>query len=341
MKFLEVEFEESLIAEIAEDGRVLVGTTAFEPTYILKSDSEAYGIEFARWKSEEWLPPKLEKLVEILAVGNNRNRFADLLELTMLKKVVPFIGSGMSASSNMPMWTGFLWELQALSTLNALELEALLDAGQYEDAASALIAHMPNRLFDEKLEQTFRARQINSVSGAVKFLPRIFDSTIVTTNYDNILELIYQEMEIQFDAILCGKRIEDHPEFRGNNHGDLKRPGTRVLTMPEYEECYRDGSIFKAELSFMYQKNSLLFLGCSLQNDRTVSLLAEVALRDQLMPRHYTFLALPQTAEDKIAREHFLTERGIFPIWYPVQDKNHDEPIEALLVGLMEGMGRL
>ncbi len=348
MKFLQAEFEQDLLAEIDDSGAIRIGESLFSPVDILSSDQEAYENELTLWRSEVWLPPKLEKLKKILELENNQHRFADLLELLLRNKVVPFVGSGMSASSSMPMWTKFLWQLQTQSTLAATDLQAMIDAGNYEDAASALIANMPNPLFNEKLEQTFRARQLDNVVGAVKYLPRIFASTVVTTNYDNILELVFQDLEIEFDEILFGKRIEDHSEFRRNEqrcllklHGDFRRPSTRVLTKPEYDSCYQEGSAFKAELSLIYQANSLLFLGCSLQNDRTVSLLAEVASRDPTMPRHYAFLASPDTPEDRIRREHFLTDRKIFPIWYPVLEHNHDEPIEALLIGLMQGLGKI
>ena len=51
------------------------------------------------------------------------------------------------------------------------------------------------------------------------------------------------------------------------------------------------------------------------------------------MPKHYAFLAKPRTDADRIGRENFLTERGIYPIWYELP---HNEAIVALLDGLQE-----
>ena len=75
----------------------------------------------------------------------------------------------------------------------------------------------------------------------------------------------------------------------------------------------------------------MLFLGCSLGRDRTVGLIEEVSRTDAHMPNHYAFLQKPTSESDLIDREDFLTERGIFPIWY---DLPHDDAIMALLDGL-------
>jgi hypothetical protein len=51
------------------------------------------------------------------------------------------------------------------------------------------------------------------------------------------------------------------------------------------------------------------------------------------MPKHYCFLEVPSSQGQRIARENFLTERGIYPIWY---SPPHDDALTALLDGLMQ-----
>ena len=51
------------------------------------------------------------------------------------------------------------------------------------------------------------------------------------------------------------------------------------------------------------------------------------------MPKHYAFLVKPSDNGERIERENFLTERGIYPIWY---DLPHDEALMALLEGLYD-----
>ena len=50
------------------------------------------------------------------------------------------------------------------------------------------------------------------------------------------------------------------------------------------------------------------------------------------MPKHFALLPLPVSDPARVGR-NFLTERGIYPIWY---DAPHDESIRALLAGLLD-----
>jgi hypothetical protein len=70
--------------------------------------------------------------------------------------------------------------------------------------------------------------------------------------------------------------------------------------------------------------------------DRTLGLIAEVALSDSRMPRHFALLSLPDSDLARVDRENFLSARGIYPIWY---DGPHDESIQALLAGLLDVAG--
>jgi hypothetical protein len=62
-----------------------------------------------------------------------------------------------------------------------------------------------------------------------------------------------------------------------------------------------------------------------------------VALREHVeevghenLPRHYAFLAAPDSEQARIARQQELVDFHIYPIWYP--KGMHDESISALLL---------
>ncbi len=60
---------------------------------------------------------------------------------------------------------------------------------------------------------------------------------------------------------------------------------------------------------------------------------------DPDVPRHFAFMKYPDEAT-RVAREHFLTERSIFPIWYECETDNcHDECVEALVVKILYDLG--
>lgn len=121
-------------------------------------------------------------------------------------------------------------------------------------------------------------------------------------------------------------------------HGDCKSREGRILSVAEYEESYAPGAPIFEELSGIYRNQSILCLGCSMNGDRTVTLLGKIAEMDEGIPKHYAFLKHPDDEAILLEREHFLTECDIFPIWY---NGDHDESLTALLVGLARHKGAI
>ena len=204
---------------------------------------------------------------------------------------------------------------------------------------------MPMRLFDERIEHDLRIDDPENICGAVIFLPGLFDKLVLTTNLDDLVERMYERRGKQFSHILAGHKIGEYRKVKATServllkfHGDCRARDGRVLGKTEYEEAYANGSPVREELTTIYRTHSLLFLGCSLGPDRTIGLLAEVAKLDLGMPKHYAFLQQPNNDSVLQKRERFLTDRGIFPIWYP---GDHDESIQAFFVGMLRHMRRL
>ncbi len=106
-----------------------------------------------------------------------------------------------------------------------------------------------------------------------------------------------------------------------------------MLGVKEYIDAYGPGGGSREALSLIYRTRSLLWLGCSLSIDRTVSLAGELANLDGQMPRHFALLQQPSDKASWLVREKELTARQIFPIWY---DGDHDDCIETLLVGILD-----
>jgi hypothetical protein len=231
------------------------------------------------------------------------------------------------------------------SSMQAKELEDLLSKWAYEEAAERLAAAMPGRLFDERIEHDLRIDDPDDICGAVVFLPELFNKLVLTTNLDDLLERMYELRDRRFSHVLSGCAIGGYRKAKAGSerillkfHGDCRSRDGRVLGTTEYDKAYANGSPVREELTTIYRTHSILCLGCSLNPDRTVALLAEVAKLDPGMPKHYAFLQHPNDADTLLEREHFLTDRDVFPIWYP---DDHDESIQALFVGMMQHMGRL
>ena len=268
----------------------------------------------------------------------NGNRYLDLTEAVKRQQVVPFVGSGMSVPSGLPTWAEFLMQTGEYAQCDPLELDQLIRSSSFEEAADLLSRSMNPTLFAERVEHNLRINDPSAINGAVCLLPNLFPDLVLTTNLDNVLEHIYQLCDVPFSYTLSGRKLTDYQLLRNpaerfliKLHGDHKNQEGRVLLSSEYDEAYAENSQVREEVTLLYRQNSLLFLGCSLGPDRTVRLIHEVARSDGNRPRHYAFLEAPDGNIDRIAREDFLTARGIFPIWY---DLPHDEAIIALLDGL-------
>jgi hypothetical protein len=345
MDFLHSLFDEQLEVQVDTTGNVVIGDAVFPPVVILRADRAAYDDEFSRWLSERWLPEQEDILEGILAVHANRKRFADLCAALHGDYLIPLVGSGMSTPSGLPAWSEFLRTIRQYSSMNEEDLEELLSRWDYEEAAEQLASSMPAKLFDERIEHDLRIDNPEEICGAVVLLPELFDKLVITTNLDDLLERMYDGRGRRFSHILCGRSIAGYRRVKASSerillklHGDCRTRDGRVLGKTEYEQAYVTGSPLREELTTIYRNQSLLCLGCSLNPDRTVELFAEVAAADSGIPRHYAFLQHPNDDDRLREREHFLTERDVFPIWYP---GTHDESIQALLVGMMRHLGKL
>ncbi len=324
-----------------------VGRFGYTGADILKLAGEAaYKQAFGDWIWEEWLPTRRDRKDELLKLDSNEARFNELKKMIASGGAIPFVGSGMSAPTGMPIWGQFLRDTcKRTKGFTVRQLEACLTAGNFEEAASRIFGAMPPQLFNECFELNFTIKADQTIDGAVRLLPLLFESIVITTNFDAILEDVYTESEKTFQAILHGMDVGD---FRKRTvlgsrcllklHGNYNASHGRVLLKDEYDDFYLPASNGRKEHSLIFHRGGMLFLGCSLLLDRTMILLKEVADADKNMPRHYAFLQRPKTAKKIVEREHFLTERNIFPIWY---DGDHSTDVEALLVGLLEDLKKL
>lgn len=79
-----------------------------------------------------------------------------------------------------------------------------------------------------------------------------------------------------------------------------------------------------------YTENSLLFLGCSLHNDRTLRVfqVTKTGAGDHSFPQHFAFEQVPEKLQDLQTRNSELLRWGITPIWFP---KGQYDKVESLL----------
>lgn len=338
MEYLRNEFDRDL----NEEGSVVIAQNSFLRDQILRGlDYTAYEEAFVEWCGQQH-SQKCERADEILSLFDNEGRFFKLKEIFARGAVTPFVGAGLSMPSGYPGWTKFLTNLVSETRIDKTEFAEMISNGQYEESAEMLVADLPEGSFLEQVENAFGiSRQI---SGCIQKLPHLFKSAVITTNFDTLLERIYQDSEAcdGFEEILLAGDAIDLPKTLGSGkralvklHGDASKSRYRVLTKSEYDRHYGTGGTLEAVIEAI-SNQTLLFMGCSLSVDRTLSNLTSIVRRKGIenIPKHYAFLKLDEP-EKRLERRDQLAACNIHPIWYT---DDHDECLEALLEKLGAGV---
>lgn len=337
MEFWRPKYHEYLNAE----GDVEIVGSAFQRSRILKElEPETYQLSFEDW-TEERKSNLRDVANQVLSTHDNAHRFEALTKAWASQNVVPFLGAGLSMPSGYPGWTSFLWSLQGESHVNAAELESLLDAGDYEGAAQLIHDDLGPALFNKQLQECFD--RSCPVTGAINLFPLVFpDSSVVTTNFDKLLESAFSGQSQGFDQVIFGSNLGEALRILSAGgryllklHGSCETVANRVLLRDEYDQAYGDAGVVERFFSRFLFGKSLLFVGCSLMTDRTLRTMEQVVAAEgaHTLPQHYALLEL-KDGVDRVERKKALAKANIFPIWYP--EGEHDESIEALLLALME-----
>ena len=300
-------------------------------------DNLSYDDEFEQWK--------IKNKKELLNINASRDNFNQLVRIIQKGKVVPFIGSGLSAPMGLPTWAKYLLDLSSELSIKE-EISDYINKSEFEEVAQFISEKMGATNFNSRVDSKFVSIS-QKIKGIISSLPKLSNGTIVTTNFDSLLEEVYSNAGIRLEVIYGKEDKEFHRSFaKGDDyllklHGSIKDTNSRVFTKSEYESAYLDASRnidfqkpLPENLSKIYKNATLLFLGCSLENDRTMQLFKSIMEHEdeRKIPRHYAFLSSPEKLEDLIEKEKFLTEHMIFPIWYPKGEYEIlDNMIELLL----------
>ena len=254
--------------------------------------------------------------------------------------VVPFVGAGLSAPYGYPLWDKFLRDV-AKGEAVADEVEDHLKALEYEEAAGLLQARMKSR-FQDRVQFYFGDKRLKDLTyrGAVTQVPHVTTGLVITTNFDRLLENVFDHCGCSFQVRAWQDKVDAVIGSASENsrmllklHGDWEFPSERVLTLAEYEKHYGSskGKIdFELAIPQVLDQlviRPMLFLGCSLKQDRTGSIIAQLAARKPRM-RHYAIVEYPESPASFEQRRDELERMHIRPIWYPY--KKH-EKIEQVL----------
>jgi hypothetical protein len=277
----------------------------------------------------------------------NLESFEDLKRSCQRGFVIPFVGAGMSKSAGCPDWGEYLLKLCREAALDPQAMRVRFEEnGDYEGAMNDIVTALGVHRFNRDFERGFKTP--DDITGAVTLLPKLFDSCAITTNFDRVLERVYERDAKGFIEKVMGRgqtgaffrAIPAGDRYLLKLHGNLDNPAERILNRAEYDAAYgNDGNIhfelpLPKLLKRLFTSYSFLFLGCSLSTDRTVQTFMGVAQHEgpDNLPHHYALLACPTNTTKKVAIERRLAEAHITPLWYPEGEHQHVEQILELIL---------
>lgn len=285
--------------------------------------------------SESWFQ---EQLGDDHWFQRNVDHFIQLADLMAAGAVVPFVGAGISASAGFSSWKEHLRHQGKTAHIAAERIEELLAAGAYETVLEEIEAIRGREVFINEIRDEFSRNP--TIPDVVWRISELFTDTVITTNYDRLLEQSFETGEAGKVQVINGLNALEQPDPKKITviklHGDIREPQRCILSKNQYDEAYGNGSLnlhkpIPKLLAYHYKNSSLLFLGCSLSNDRTVQVFRKI--REDMgeeaeIKQHFSIEQAPDTLDEIAQRNAELAKLGITPIWF---EKERYELVESLL----------
>jgi NAD-dependent SIR2 family protein deacetylase len=272
-------------------------------------------------------------------VKKNQSRLFQMLDLMYKKQVVPFIGAGISVDGGFPTWKEHLKVQARTAGFDSNQTIDLIANGQYEEVINQIEKKGFREAFKQEIRDSFS--MVGEIPESLFLLESLFRDTIFTTNYDRMLEQAYQTGDSARIEVIDNRNPNKIPEADKISiiklHGDIQSPQTCIMGTNQYDEAYGLNTIdlslpIPKLLHYYFTNSSFLFLGCSLNNDRTVQTFKKIrqdANRRSLdLPQHFSLEQARETEVEISDRNNYLLELGIIPIWFPVNQ--FDSIVEIL-----------
>lgn len=271
----------------------------------------------------------------------NLQRFDQLVEQLEAGNVVPFIGAGLSVAGGFPSWEGHLRTQGRTAGIDPAQTEALLASGQYEAVIETIEANRGRDVFIQEIRDVFS--RTGQITDTTLFITELFPDTVITTNYDRLIEQAFDTgAENAFQVINGTSALEEPATDRVSIiklHGDVRTPANCILSKNQYDAAYGNGGIdmtlpIPKLLEYYYINSSLLFLGCSLNSDRTIQVFRAIKgeiedkVGDIVIPQHFSIEQSPETEQELIDRNAYLARLGITGIWF---EKGQYDYVEGML----------
>ncbi|MDM3871377.1 SIR2 family protein [Porticoccus sp. W117] len=309
---------------------------------LFASDKPAYDMAFREYRIQRRNEVLSRELLEAIGgddhwYNRNEERFLQLVGELRQKTVVPFVGAGISVAAGFPTWKDHLRQQGKTAGIANGKVENLLEAGKYEQVIHTIEEKLNADVFAQEIRDVFQKKL--DPPEVVYLLTQLFGDTLITTNYDQLIETAYQNINAKPVQLINATVAEERPDGQSLSvvklHGHINIPQRCIISANQYDLAYGQGEVdlslpIPKLLGHHYRNSSLLFLGCSLNNDRTIQVFRKVKgqMPDVDRPQHFSIEQAPNDVNELTQRNASLLELGITPIWY---EQGNYESVEALL----------
>lgn len=305
-------------------------------------DKEAYDQAFKEYRdtrrnevlNERYLR---EQFLDTHWYDRNLYHFDQFVEILKDSDVVPFIGAGLSKAGGFPTWEEHLRSQGRTAGIDPAHIETLLSTGQYEAVIEEIEGSRGRDVFIQEIRDVFS--RTGEITDTTLLITELFPDTVITTNYDRLIEQAFDTGAEKAFKIINGTNALEEPAADRVTiiklHGDIKDPSKCILSKNQYRAAYGNDSIDLTRpipklLEYYYKNSSLLFLGCSLNNDRTVQVFRAIKdkIGDTAISQHFSIEQSPETEQAIVDRNEYLARLGVTGIWY---EKGQFEYVEGIL----------
>ena len=211
-------------------------------------DKAAYDQAFSEYRKDRRHEALNEAyLVELIGdthwFERNLDRFEQLIQCMAEGSVVPFIGAGISVAGRFPTWKDHLRQQGKTANIDSDRIENLLAEGQYETIIEAIEAIETSRgreVFIQEIRDVFS--RTGTIPETVWRITELFTDTVITTNYDRLIEQAYDTGDKNAFQIINGMNALEQPAADRVTiiklHGDIQNPAKCILSKNQYDQAY-------------------------------------------------------------------------------------------------------
>ncbi|MCD8458126.1 SIR2 family NAD-dependent protein deacylase [Xylella taiwanensis] len=276
-------------------------------------ERETYLDELRHWEEQREINQH-QAAITCITSSDQRGVFSDLVNAMRLRRIAPFVGAGLSKACGDTMWGEALRniapKLDGLEVQDIQDIEPLM--ARYDDLQAAQVLHDAAAEHVTHFIKT-EFRQRGAIVGPVRLLTELANGCIVTTNVDTVIEDLFRERGQPLDGYMHGTQAGHNfvqRLLRGERcilkrHGDAGQDNTHVFTQAQYQAAYGEPFAFQNQLPRalrqIFISHSLLFLGCSMEQDKTLDLFKHVVDEAAFeIPDHFALLNEPATAAERV-----------------------------------------